>query len=111
VARLQLGHGGRRGLIGRSRCPTRRCTGRSPRASARNTKAHGGLGRQCIIDLPFRASPVNGKTLDNRGRDLGWMEFWRRRPSPLGRNCVVARLRFSRLWRRLDWFCAECGWQ
>ena len=66
VARLQLGHGGRRGLIGRSRCPTRRCTGRSPRASARNTKAHGGLGRQCIIDLPFRASPVNGKTLGGR---------------------------------------------
>jgi hypothetical protein len=51
VARVQLGHGGRQGLIGRSRCPTRRCTGRSPRASARNTKAHGGPGRRCIIDV------------------------------------------------------------
>jgi hypothetical protein len=28
VARVQLGLGGRRGLIGRSRCPTRRCTAR-----------------------------------------------------------------------------------
>jgi hypothetical protein len=66
VARVQLGHGDRRGLIGRSRCPTRRCTGRSPRASARNTKAHWGLGRQCIIDLPFRASPVNGRPFGGR---------------------------------------------
>ena len=63
VARVHSGSGGRRGLIGRSRCPTRRCTGRSPRASARNTKAHWGLGRQCTIDLPFRASPVNGEAL------------------------------------------------
>ena len=67
VARVQLGPGGRRGLIGRSRCPTRRCTGRSPRASAQNTKAHGGLGRRCIIDPPFRASPVNGKALIDKG--------------------------------------------
>ena len=51
MARVQLGLGGRRGLIGRSRCPTRRCTGRSPRASAQNTKAHGGPGRRCIIDV------------------------------------------------------------
>jgi hypothetical protein len=66
VAQTHPGRGGRRGLIGRSRCPTRRCTGRSPRASARNTKAHWGLGRQCIVALPFRASPVNGKTLGGR---------------------------------------------
>ena len=66
LARVQLGLGGRRGLIGRSRCPTRRCTGRSPRASAQNTKAHWGLGRRCIIGLPFRASPVNGRALDAR---------------------------------------------
>ena len=61
VAQAHPGRGDRRGLIGRSRCPTRRCTGRSPRASAQNTKAHGALGRRCIIDLPFRASPVNGR--------------------------------------------------
>jgi hypothetical protein len=78
VARVQLGLGGRRSLIGRSRCPTRRCTGRSPRASARNTKAHGGLGRRCIIDLPFRASPVNGKAFD--GRTLAGVTSFRQRP-------------------------------
>ena len=69
VARVHSGSGGRRGLIGRSRCPTRRCTGRSPRASAQNTKAHGELGRRCSIDLSFRASPVNGKTFDGRTFD------------------------------------------
>jgi hypothetical protein len=39
---------------------------------------------------------VNGKTLDNRGRDLGWMGFWRRRPLSLRCNCVVARRRSLR---------------
>ena len=68
VAQTHLGRDGQRGLIGRSRCPTRRCTGRSPRASARSTKAHGGLGRQCIIDLPFRASPVNGRAFDRHDK-------------------------------------------
>ena len=40
---------------------------------------------------------MNGRALDSRGRDLGWMEFWRRRPSPLGCNCVLARRRSWRL--------------
>ena len=41
-------------------------------------------------------SQLIGKPLDNRGRDLGWMGFWLRRPPALGRNLVVARRRFPR---------------
>ena len=53
---------------------------------------------------------LNGKTLDNRGRDLG-------RGSSGGEDHLllvgiplapVGGLRG--LWRRLDWFCAEGGW-
>ena len=44
---------------------------RSPRASAQNTKAHGGLGRRCIIGVPFRASPVNGKASPSMNVVLG----------------------------------------
>jgi ribosomal protein S18 acetylase RimI-like enzyme len=58
--------GGSTSIKVRTEHPYRRCTGRSPRVSAQNTKAHGGHGRRFIIDLPFRASPVNGKTLDGQ---------------------------------------------
>jgi len=67
-----------------------------PRKSSQNLEAQQGSGRRCIIDQQFTASPLNGRSLDNRGRDLGWMGFWLRRPPALGRNLVVARRRFPR---------------
>jgi hypothetical protein len=83
----------------------RRCTGRSPRASARNTKAHGGLGRRCIVDLPFRASPVNGKMFDGLGTS-GRFGSWRpcfpleqHLPTKVSwRMLAPARLRVSASW-------------
>jgi hypothetical protein len=66
-----------------------------PRKSSQNLEAQQGSGRRCIIDQQFTASPLNGKPLDNRAATWA-KEFWRRRPSTLGCNCVLARRRSLR---------------
>jgi hypothetical protein len=102
VARVQLGLGGRRGLIGRSRCPTRRCTGRSPRASARNTKAHGGPGRRCIIDVAVQGFAGERQNVGQAGPHLGAVGV-------LAAKAIVSRLQLCRRPSAISAVCCG-GW-
>ena len=74
-----------------------------PRGSSDELRPPRGRGR-ATIDQPLRPSPLNGKAFDKRDRILGRLEFWRRRPSALGRKSGFARRRSSRLWRRSPGF-------
>ena len=63
VARLQLGLGGRRGVIGRSRCLYRVALLVARVDLRRTQRLTGNPAAGAVSTLPFRASPVNGKPL------------------------------------------------